>query len=181
MAQSLTDNMIGKLAFDIFTIEDGQEEKVESVSEADAFEYLHGYDNIVPGLEKALAGKGVGDTFDVVVPPEEAYGDYDDDLLEEVPYEDFNFDEEAVKLEVDMEVEMLTEEGDIVEGTIIELKPEAVVVDLNPPLAGMTLRYVGTVVSIREATEEEREWGYPESLLDELFGDEDFDEDDEDE
>lgn len=175
MADSLKDKLIGKLAYDIFTIEDGQEEKIESVPEDDAIEYLHGFENIVPGLEKALAGKAVGDSFDVTVPPEEAYGDYDEDLLQELPKADFAFEEEELELEIDMEVEMMDDEGEIIEGVIAEILDDSVIVDLNPPLAGYTIRYVGKIVGIREATEEELEWGYPESLLDALFGEDDFD------
>jgi FKBP-type peptidyl-prolyl cis-trans isomerase 2 len=51
---------------------------------------------------------------------------------------------------------------------------------MNPPLAGKTIRYAGKVLNVREPNEEELEWGFPESLLDEMFGDEDDEEHDHD-
>lgn len=169
MALTLSENKIGAIAYDIHV--DG--EHLETVNEADAIEYLHGAENIVPGLENALAGKQVGDNFDVTVEPADAYGDYDEDLIEEIPADDFEFDEEGIELEAGLEVEMMDEDGEIIEGTIIGLEGDYVLVDMNPPLAGKTIRYVGKIVNIREATEEELEWGFPETLLDEMFGDED--------
>jgi FKBP-type peptidyl-prolyl cis-trans isomerase SlyD len=183
MAESLQEKKIGALEYNIYIInEDGSQELLESVSADEALEYLHGYENIVPGLENALEGKTVDDAFDVTVTPENGYGEYDEDLIEELDRDDFDFDEEDDMLEVGMEIEMLDEDGDIVEGTIKELRGDVVVVDLNPPLAGQTIRYQGRVVAVRDATEEELEWGFPESLLDEMFGDDDhFHDDDDDE
>jgi len=172
---TLTENKIGAIAYEIYV--DG--ELLETVTEDSAIEYMHGGDNIVPGLEKALEGKKAGDTFDVTVAPEDAYGEYDNDLIEEIPVEDFAFDEEGAELEAGLEVEMMDEDGDIIEGTILGVEGDFVLVDLNPPLAGKTIRYAGKVLNVREPNEEELEWGFPESLLDEMFGeDDDFEDED---
>ncbi|MGJ3238753.1 MAG: FKBP-type peptidyl-prolyl cis-trans isomerase [Anaerolineae bacterium] len=171
MSNILKENKIGTIAYEIYV--DG--ELLETVTEDNAIEYLHGGDNIVPGLERALEGKSAGDTFDVTVAPEDAYGDYDEDLIEEIPAADFAFDEADAELEAGLEVEMMDEDGNIIEGTIIGVEGEMVLVDLNPPLAGKTIRYAGKVLGVREPNEEELEWGFPESLLDELFGEEDDD------
>ncbi|MEM9952122.1 MAG: FKBP-type peptidyl-prolyl cis-trans isomerase [Chloroflexota bacterium] len=173
MSLTLSENKIGAIAYDIYV--DG--ELLETVNEEQAIEYMHGWDNIVPGLEAALEGKSTGDEFDVTVPPEQAYGDYDEDLIEEIPAEDFAFDDADGELEVGLEVEMMDEDGEIIEGTIVGVEDGMVLVDLNPPLAGKTIRYAGRVLNVREPSEEELDWGFPESLLDELFGEEDdFDE-----
>lgn len=172
MAQSLKENMVGTLAYSIYV--EGQ--LVETVSAEEAIEYLHGWDNVVPGLEAALEGKQAGDEFDVTVTPENGYGEYDEEMIEEIPLEEFEFDEVDVQLEPGMEVEMLDEDGDIVEGTVLEIRDGLAVVDLNPPLAGKTIRYAGQVLDVRDATEEELEWGFPESLLDDMFGEDDEDE-----
>lgn len=174
MSMTLTENKIGAIAYDIFV----EGELLETVDEENAIEYMHGWDNIVPGLEKALAGKKAGDTFDVTVSPVDAYGEYDNDMIEEIPSADFEFDEEGVDLEPGLEVEMMDEDGEIIEGTILGIEGDMVLVDMNPPLAGKTIRYAGKILNVREASEEEIDWGFPESLLDEMFGDED-DEDDE--
>ena len=174
MSLTLTENKIGAIAYDIYV--DG--ELLETVDEENAIEYMHGWDNIVPGLEKALAGKQAGDSFDVTVAPADAYGEYDNDMIEEIPADDFDFEEEGVALEPGLEVEMMDEDGDIIEGTILGIEGDMVLVDLNPPLAGKTIRYAGQILNVREPSEEEMDWGFPESLLDEMFGEEE-DENDE--
>lgn len=171
---TLKEKKIGAIAYEIHV--DG--ELLETVTDDNAIEYMHGYDNIVPGLEKALEGKQAGDAFDVTVAPEDAYGEYDNDLIEEIPVADFEFDEEGTELEAGLEVEMMDEDGDIIEGTILGVEGEFVLVDLNPPLAGKTIRYAGKVLNVREPNEEELEWGFPESLLDEMFGEDDFEDED---
>lgn len=173
MSDTLKKNKVGEIAYDIYV--DGN--LLESVAEDDSIEYMHGWDNIVPGLEKALDGLGAGDEFDVTVAPEDAYGHYDESLIEEIPAKDFQFDENDGELEAGLEVEMMDEDGDILEGTIVGIENDMVLVDLNPPLAGKTIRYAGRVINVREPSEEELDWGFPETLLDELFGEE-TDEDD---
>lgn len=172
MSNTLTENKIGAIAYEIYV--DG--ELLETVNDDQAIEYMHGWDNIVPGLEKALEGKQTGDTFDVTVAPEEAYGDYDNDLIEEIPAADFEFDEESGQLEAGLEVEMMDEDGEIMEGTVLGIEGDFVLVDMNPPLAGKTIRYAGKILDVREPSEEELDWGFPESLLEEMFGEDDEEE-----
>lgn len=164
---NLTEDKVGVLAFTIYV--DGVEK--DTVTRDEPMEYLHGAENIVPGLEKALAGKSAGYKFDVTVKPEDGYGEYDDEAMIEVDLDEF--DEEGTTPEIGLEVEMLDEDGEIIEGRIMSVADGVVTVDLNHELAGKTVRYVGEVVEVREATEEELEWGFPESLLDEMFDEED--------
>lgn len=135
----------------------------------DPMEYLHGAEEILPGLEAALDGKQVGDKFSVTLQPEDAYGDYDDEEREEIDRADIpNIDE----LEVGMEVEVEDEDGYAYRAMVLEIGPKIVTLDFNPPLAGKTLTYDVEVVGIREATEEELEHGHAHGN--------DFDEEDED-
>ena len=165
---NLTENKVGVLAFTIYV--EGEEKDV--VTKDEPMEYLHGGENIVPGLEKALDGKAVGYQFDVTVKPEDAYGEYDAEDFIEVDLAEF--DEEGTLPEIGLEVEMLDEDGEILEGRIAEINDDVVKVDLNHELAGKTVRYVGVIVDVRDATEEELEWGFPESLLDEMFDEDDL-------
>lgn len=132
---------------------------LEEIGEGEALSYLHGHKNIVPGLEEALSGLSAEDSFDVVVPPEEAYGERQDELVTEV-------DRTQLPIEDDVE------EGDWVQvetkddrppeqWQILELSDDTVTVDANPPLAGLTLRFEGDVLAIREASDEEIEAGRP--------------------
>jgi FKBP-type peptidyl-prolyl cis-trans isomerase SlyD len=153
----------------------------DEVGRADAsqpLEYLHGAENIVPGLEAALTGKKVGDKLSVTVPPEEAYGHYDEDDMDE-----FDLDEipGGENLEVGMVVEMEDEDGYVYVGTVAEISDESVLVDFNPPLAGKTLNFDVEVLAMREAQPDELDHGHPHSL-DDFYGDDDddFDDDDDD-
>lgn len=114
--------------------------------------YVHGYGMLVPGLEVALTGLEQGATKEVVVSPEEGFGERDEDLVMEVDRADFpNPKEVAVGDEVVAE----TADGDEHPMRVLEVKKDTVVVDANHPLAGVTLKYTVKVSEVAEATEEE--------------------------
>ena len=142
----------------VLTVDD---EEVGRAGADEPLEYLHGAENIVPGLETALAGKHVGEQVHVTSPPEDAYGEYDDEEIDE-----FDLDEipGVEDLEEGMIVEVENDDGDIYVGTVVEITPESVVVDFNPPLAGKTLTFNVEILSLREANQEELEHGHPHSL-----------------
>jgi FKBP-type peptidyl-prolyl cis-trans isomerase SlyD len=146
----------------------------EVVAQTDAdepMEYLHGAENIVPGLEKALTGKQLGDRLSVTLQPDEAYGQYDEDNIEELDREDVP---QVDELEQGMVIEVEDEEGYTYLAFVKEINDDVVVLDYNPPLAGKTLTYDVEVVGLREADEEELAHGHPHSLGDEHEYDEDY-------
>jgi FKBP-type peptidyl-prolyl cis-trans isomerase SlyD len=169
MTDKITDGMVVSLAY-ILTV-DGQ--IVSQTDADDPLEYLHGAENIIPGLEAALTGKQVGDRVNVTLTPDEAYGDYDQDEIEEVDRSDM-----PEPLEVGMMVEVEDEDGFIFPAMIIELTDDTVTLDFNPPLAGKTLTYDVQVLGLRPANEDELDHGHPHSLDDE-FGYDQYEEDDE--
>jgi FKBP-type peptidyl-prolyl cis-trans isomerase SlyD len=116
--------------------------------------YVHGYGMLVPGLEAALAGLKAGDERDIVVPAEAGYGEYDEELLLEIERSEFP---DPTAVEVGDEFVAESPEGEEIPMTVVELKDDAVVVDANHPLAGITLRYSVKVRDVREATEHEIE------------------------
>lgn len=139
-------------------------EEIARTEEGEPMEYLHGAENIVPGLEAALTGKTLGDRVSVTLSPADAYGDYDDENVEELDREDVpNADE----LEAGMIIEVEDEEGYTYLATVREISGDVVVLDYNPPLAGKTLTYDVEVVGLREADEEELAHGHPHSFEDE--------------
>jgi len=93
---------------------------------------------------------------------------YDETDIEEVSREDFPDFEE---MEVGMEIEVVDEDGDIIEATIKEIRPDAIVLDFNSDLAGKSLTYHVQVVAVREADEDEIEMGLPASMMDDLLDD----------
>ncbi len=132
---------------------------VLDASEGNPMPYLHGYSNIVPGLENALEGKVVGDALQVAVPPALGYGDKNPQGLQQIPREAFGDMEIAAGMDMATEVE-----GQIVPFWIQEVGDELVKVDFNHPLSGQTLHYEVEIVAIREANDSEKEHGHPHGL-----------------
>lgn len=121
--------------------------------------YLHGHDQIVPGLERALDGKSEGDAASVTVPPEEGFGVRDDERLVEVPRSQFDFEPE-----IGQAVEAQMPSGQAVHLVITGVTDDAVTLDGNHPLADRTLTFEVTVAGVRQATEEEINQGEVEPL-----------------
>ncbi|MFW5883240.1 MAG: FKBP-type peptidyl-prolyl cis-trans isomerase [Verrucomicrobiota bacterium] len=119
--------------------------------------YLHGHQNIVPGLEKALEGKSEGESLDVVVEPSEGYGEINQKLVQEVPRSQFPADAD---LQVGMMFRAQTNDGQERVFTIKDIGEEVVTVDGNHPLAGANLNFAVQIKSVREASEEELEHGH---------------------
>ena len=146
------------------TLRDDKGEVLESSEESGPLEYLHGYDDLVPGLEAALEGLSVGDKKEVKVPPEEGYGVYDASLVAVVPREEFPVDQE---MEVGMQVFGETEDDDEVPFWVSAMDDEKVTLDGNHPLAGAELHFSVEVLSIRAAEADELEHGHvhgPDSI-----------------
>ena len=129
--------------------EDGEVLDDSSAEDGEPLRYVHGYGMLVPGLEKRLAGMGAGDSADIVVPPEEAYGLHDDELVYAIDRT------EAPTANEGDEVVLEDEDGDETVAHVVEVGAEELVVDGNHPLAGLTLRYKVSVREVREATADE--------------------------
>ena len=121
--------------------------------------YLQGHRNIIPGLEKAMLGKKVGERFTVEVPPEHAYGFQLPDREQRIPIKHLFGDNKSknkgkTKLKVGQVVSVQTDQG-ARQVTILKVGRNVVDVDTNHPLAGKTLTFEIEVVSIRDASAEE--------------------------
>jgi FKBP-type peptidyl-prolyl cis-trans isomerase SlyD len=135
----------------------GDGEVIDESEPGQPLSYLHGGGQIVPGLEGALEGMGVGDAKKVVVSPAEGYGEHESAGLQEVPRSMFPPDAE---LRPGMRLAAQTDGGEVIPIGIREVKGETVLVDLNHPLAGKTLHFDVTVREVRAATEEELSHGH---------------------
>lgn len=143
-----------------FELRNGEGELVEDSREAGALTYLHGNDEIPPGLEKELDGVEEGARIEVTLPPGEAYGDYNPDGIVSVPRSEFPEDAEIVPGDwVDVTVADEEEGGGSaeMEMRVVEISPESIVLDANHPLAGQQVTFDLRVVSVRPATDEEIE------------------------
>ncbi|MEW5903396.1 MAG: peptidylprolyl isomerase [Pseudomonadota bacterium] len=121
--------------------------------------YLHGgYDGIFPLVEEALHGKDVGDSFSVTMTPDEAFGEYEHELVRVEPRNLFP-KEVAVGMQFEGGAEDDADE-DYMLYTVTEVTADEVTVDGNHPLAGKTLTFSGSVTGVRAATAEELEHGH---------------------
>lgn len=146
-------DLVVSLAYQVRT-EDGV--LVDESPVSAPLDYLHGHGSLISGLENALDGHEVGDKFDVAVGANDAYGQYDENLVQRVPKDVFMGVDE---LQVGMRFLAETDQGPVpVE--ITEVEDDHVVVDGNHMLAGQNLKFNVEVVAIREATAEELEHGH---------------------
>ncbi|MDX8388210.1 MAG: peptidylprolyl isomerase [Ghiorsea sp.] len=157
---SNTDTITEHKAVEIhYTLTNDAGEEVDSSRDVEPLPYIHGTESLVPGLEKELDGKVVGDKIVVSVAPAEGYGELNPELTQVVPRDLFQFDGD---IEVGMRFEAEAEHGvELV--TVVALDAENITIDANHPLAGQTLNFDVEIVSIREATSEELEHGHVHS------------------
>lgn len=129
---------------------------IDSSRERGPLPYLHGAGNIVPGLEKAMVGRSVGDSFTVVVAAAEGYGESNPDMVQQVPRSAFPAD---IEIAPGMEFEANGPMGSM---TVVvqAVDAETVTVDANHPLAGVDLHFDIEVTDIRDATLEELKHGH---------------------
>jgi FKBP-type peptidyl-prolyl cis-trans isomerase SlyD len=131
-------------------------EVIDSSEGGEPMTYLHGAQNIIPGLEQALEGKAVGDELEVTVEPAEAYGEYSEDRVQEVPIEAF---QDMEKVEPGMMVTAQSGEGQV-NLVVTDVSESTVTVDANHPLAGKSLTFDVKVEAVRDASEEELAHGH---------------------
>lgn len=126
------------------------------------FYYLHGYKNIVPGLEEALAGKMAGDTFEVTVSPDKGFGQRSDEWMIFIPMSQLP---QGLKPMKGQRLQMQVANR-VREVTVTKVRLQDIQVDANHSLAGMTLTYAGRIKDVRAATRTELKHGHahgPES------------------
>ncbi|MBT4162638.1 MAG: peptidylprolyl isomerase [Gammaproteobacteria bacterium] len=139
-----------------YELKDGDGTTLDSSEGTDPLVYLHGTGSLIPGLENELEGRDTGESFSVSISPADGYGEFIEDLIEQVPLEVFG---EVEKLEPGMQFKTSDPEGSRVI-TVKEVGEEIVTIDANHPLAGVTLNFSVTIETVRPATDEEIEHGH---------------------
>jgi FKBP-type peptidyl-prolyl cis-trans isomerase SlyD len=145
-----------RVVFLHYTLRDDEGVVIDSSSGRPPMSYLHGKNNIVPGLEQALAGRSAGDKVEVAVPPEQGYGRRDERLVQIVPRGKFA---EVAELQPGMQVRATGPQGARVV-TVVRVERDFVTVDANHPLAGRTLHFSVEIAEVRKATHEEISHGH---------------------
>lgn len=141
-----------ELTYELFDADGGLIEKTDA-----PVEYLHGgYEGIFPLVERALAGKSVGDACRVRLAPDDAFGEYDAELVHREPFSKF-----PDNVSVGMQIQGQSEEsGRTLVYTVTDIAGDKVVVDGNHPLAGRTLQFACAVTAVRAATQDEVTHGH---------------------
>jgi FKBP-type peptidyl-prolyl cis-trans isomerase SlyD len=137
-------------------------ELVEKTEQSNPLSFLVGVGMMIPGFEQQLLGKQAGDTYNITVPPQDGYGDTDPQAIVDLPKDVFKIDGE---LQEDMLVEgniipMQDQNGNPLQGVILEVGESTVKLDFNHMLAGKTLQFSGEVLEVRPATQEEISHGH---------------------
>ena len=127
------------------------------ISREQGVEYLHGHQNIMPGLEKGLEGIRGGERRTVTLEPAEAYGEHDPDRLIKAPIAEVP---EADKLTPGMRISARTARGPV-ELTVAEVLEDTVVFDANHPLAGKRIHFDVEATGVRPALQHELTQGHP--------------------
>jgi FKBP-type peptidyl-prolyl cis-trans isomerase SlyD len=120
-------------------------------SEGEPFAYIQGLGHIIPGLEAAMEGKSAGESFQITIEPEKAYGVYQEELIATIPKDQFDG---SIDIQPGMQFNA-ERDGQYYTITVVEVKGDDIVVDGNHPLAGVTLNFDVNIQSVREATKEE--------------------------
>ena len=135
------------VSFDYRLYEEGGE-LIESSPEGEPLSFVFGEGSIIPGLERELEGMEAGESKEVTVKPEDAYGERDPGLVQKVPKERFA---EGSSLEVGMSYVGRTEAGQVINFLITSMDDENVEIDLNHPLAGVNLRFEVTIQDVKDS------------------------------
>ena len=139
--------------------ENGELELWEETSPEEPLQYLHGLGMMIPVFEQHLEGLTEGDTFEFMIPVADAYGDYSEDDVIDLPknifFIDGKFDDETIV--AGAIVPLVDAEGNRINAEVVEVKENEVRVDLNHPLAGEDLYFSGRIISVTMPTDEELE------------------------
>lgn len=150
-------NKFVSVTYDLNVGEGGEQELMERASVEAPLSFIFGTDSMLPAFEKALAGLEVGGKFDFSLSPVDAYGEYDEEHVLDLPKHIFEvdgkFDDEMIQ--EGNTVPMMDSTGNRLNGSVLEVGEDTIKMDFNHPLAGETLHFTGEVLDVHEPTAEE--------------------------
>ena len=139
-----------------YTLKDDDGNTIDTSEGQEPLPYLHGAGNIVPGLERELEAKVIGDKVSVIVKPVDGYGELNETLIQELPKSMFAGIDD---IEAGMDFQAETDNGQQMV-TVTKVEGDTVTIDGNHPLAGKNLHFDVEVTEVREASSEELEHGH---------------------
>jgi FKBP-type peptidyl-prolyl cis-trans isomerase SlyD len=146
------------LTYDLYVKqEDGTEAIVESATEEQPLTFLYGAGQMLPKFEENLSTLSTGDPYEFRLTAEDAYGQYDDEAVANLPKDMFKGTEIP---EIGSIVPLQDNNGNHFQGQVVSIAEDAVIVDLNHPMAGQALHFKGNILNVRPATPEELSHGH---------------------
>jgi FKBP-type peptidyl-prolyl cis-trans isomerase SlyD len=153
----ISKNKFVSVAYDLNVGEENELELMERATAERPLQFIFGVGSMLPAFEKHLGELEPGAKFSFSIAPADAYGEYDEDHVVELPKNVFEvdgrFDDEYVKEGVTLP--MMNADGERMNGSVLEVNEQVVVMDFNHPLAGETLHFSGEVLDVHEPAEEE--------------------------
>ena len=145
------------VAYKLYAIEDGEKDFTEEATAEHPFQFISGLGLTLESFEDQVKDLKAGDKFDFTIACADAYGDFDEEHVIDLPKQIFEVDGkfDSERIVAGNVVPLMTSEGQRINGTVQEIKADVVVMDMNHPLAGCDLNFVGEVIESRPATNEE--------------------------
>ena len=160
---AVAQNSVVTLTYDLSVTDENQQKVLVEQAEADEpMVFLFGHSGLPEEFEHQLDGKNTGDSFSFSLTPEQAYGDYDEQAVVQIPKQVFEIDGKIDEqmLEVGNYLPMADNEGHHMQAKVVEVSPDMVTMDFNHPLAGMVMHFDGNIQDVRLATAEELSHGH---------------------
>ena len=153
----ISKNKFVSVTYDLNVGDDDDRELMESATKEHPLQFIFDTDAMLPAFEQNIKGLEAGNKFKFTLTPEQAYGEFAEERVVELPKSIFmqegKFDEEYIVEGVTLP--MMNTDGDRMNGSVREVKDDVVVMDFNHPLAGETLHFEGEVLDVHEPTKEE--------------------------
>ena len=153
----ISKNKFVSATYDLYVGDGDERELMESATEDQPLQFIFGMGTMLPAFEEKIKDLETGGSFKFTIAPEDAYGERIDDNVVELPKNIFEvngkFDDEYIKEGVT--VPMMSSNGERMNGSVLEVKDDIVVMDFNHPLAGETLHFEGEIIDVHEPTVEE--------------------------
>lgn len=159
----VTQNTVVALTYELKVNDDaGNKQLVEKVDVSQPMVILFGNSGLPEKFENALEGKEPGESFTVEISFDDAYGEYEEEGVVKLPFDVFNVDGKfnIEDFPVGSSVPMSDQDGNMMNGRVLEHAADGLVMDFNHPLAGYDLFFEGKVEEVRLATEEEMDHGH---------------------
>ena len=154
----ISDNQTVSLTYDLTVDnEDGSKELMERASKEHPLTFMYGMGMMLDAFEKNLSDLRKGDKFSFTLTPEQAYGEFNEQNVVELPKQIFEVDGkfDSERIQEGETLPMMDNQGNRLMGSVLEVKSEVIVMDFNHPLAGETLHFDGEVIDVHETTPEE--------------------------